>query len=110
MGEGLAAAFQEDAFVFTWLRLQKAVGKLIASISHSAAQPAIAPAAQRLRGVSDQVQALSHALLHCQHNRELDYIVAPKETVLTSIVTEHLAATASLSSGNETVQVAACGH
>ena len=55
MGEGLAAAFQEDAFVFTWLRLQKAVGRVMTSIAHADEQPPITMAAQRFRGVSDQV-------------------------------------------------------
>ena len=55
VGEGIAAAFQEDAFVFTWLRLQKAVGRVLTSIAHIDEQPAVVTAAQRLRGVSDQV-------------------------------------------------------
>ena len=60
-GEGTAAAFQEEAFVFTWLRLQKAVGRVMASIAHADEQPPVAAAAQRLRGVSNQVQ--THALM-----------------------------------------------
>ena len=54
-GAGIAAAFQEDAFVFTWLRLQKAVGRVMTSIAHADEQLPVATAAQRLRGVSNQV-------------------------------------------------------
>ena len=53
--DGIAAAFQEDAFVFTWLRLQKAVGRVMTAIAHADEQPSVATAAQRFRGVSDQV-------------------------------------------------------
>lgn len=54
-GGNVAAAFREEAYVYIWLRLQKAVGRVMTSIAHADEQPAVATAAQRLRGVSDQV-------------------------------------------------------
>ncbi len=51
-----SSKFQEDVFVFTWLRLQKAIESFIATILESGGQLDSAMDLQRLRGIAEQVR------------------------------------------------------
>lgn len=51
-----SSVFREDVFVFTWLRLQKATDKLLATASESIGQLGNAAELQRLQGIGNQVR------------------------------------------------------
>lgn len=55
------STFQEHVFVFTWLRLQKAVDKLLRTATESGPELDSVTELQRLQGIANQViQALLH--------------------------------------------------
>ena len=71
------STFQEDAFVFTWLRLQKAVDKLLKTATESGAELDSVTELQRLQGIANQVTSGPAACalhvkrllgLHCSNN------------------------------------------
>lgn len=53
---GHSSSFREDVFVFTWLRLQKAVDRLLLMASESGGQLDNAMELQRLQGIGNQVR------------------------------------------------------
>ena len=50
------STFQQDVFVFTWLRLQKAIDRLLRTASESGAELDNATELQRLQGIGNQVR------------------------------------------------------
>ena len=62
-------SFQEEAFVFTWLQLQKAIDRLVAALAAQGRHVDDAPELQRLKGIGEQVRCckiLVHiGSLHC---------------------------------------------
>ena len=55
--QGHISTFQEDVFVFTWLRLQKAIDRLLRLASESGAELDSVTELQRLQGISNQVRS-----------------------------------------------------
>ena len=53
---GRSGSFREDVFVFTWLRLQKAIERLLLVVSESGGQLNNAMEFQRLQGIGNQVR------------------------------------------------------
>ena len=53
---GHSSSFKEDVFVFTWLRLQKAIDRLLPVVLESAGQLDNAVELQRLQGIGNQVR------------------------------------------------------
>ena len=49
-------SLQEEAFVFTWLQLQKAIERLVAALAAVGRHVCDAPELQRLRGIGEQVR------------------------------------------------------
>ena len=64
--QGHISTFQEDMFVFTWLRLQKAIDRLLRVASESGADVGSVPELQRLQGISNQVRSFCCMRLACQ--------------------------------------------
>ena len=60
--QGHSSSFQEDVFVFTWLRLRKAVDRLLMTASESGGQLDHIVELQRLQGIGNQVRYPSCAL------------------------------------------------
>lgn len=54
--QGQSSTFQEDVFVFTWLRLQKFIDRLLRMASESTAELNDSIELQRLQGIGNQVR------------------------------------------------------
>lgn len=62
-------SFQEEAFVFTWLQLQKAIDRLVAALAGQGRHVDGAPELQRLRGIGEQVRCCK-LLVHVDQPEE----------------------------------------
>ena len=54
--QGYSSTFREDVFVFTWLRLQKAIDRLLRTASEFGAELDGSTELQRLQGIGNQVR------------------------------------------------------
>ena len=72
--QGHIGTFQEDVFVFTWLRLQKAIDRLLRVALESGAELGSVTELQRLQGISNQVRSCPAA--YALHAKRLPGVTA----------------------------------